>query len=185
MRTKAESVKNPKTPKQLEQRAKFSLMVDLSRMILGFLRTGFKQAAIGMSAFNVFMKTNIHDVISGTYPSYTIDFTKLIVSKGSLTGVVGGSATANAGHKVTIAWTDNSGTCDALATDKALALIINYDKRQVAIDTTTKTRTDATNQITVDPSWVGDDVYVYLAFMNEAGAKIADSSYLDTLTILT
>jgi len=184
MRTKPIEVKNPKTLKQKQQRSKFSLMVELSRMMLGFIRIGFKQVAIGMSAFNMFMKNNIKDVITGVYPAYTIDFTKLIVTKGTLTGADAGTATAVAGHKVTIGWTDNSGTGDALATDKAMQLIINYDKRQVAIDTTTKTRTDATNQITVPPSWVGDEVYVYLAFMDEAGAKIADSSYLDTVTVL-
>jgi len=185
MRTKPIEVKNPKTLKQRQQRAKFSIMIELSRMMLGFIRIGFKQVAIEMSAFNMFMKNNIKDVITGVFPAYTIDFTELIVTKGTLTGADTPTATAIAGHKVTIDWIDNTGTGDALATDKAMQLVINYDKKQVVIDTTTKTRVDATNQLTVPAAWVGDDVYVYLSFMNEAGAKIADSSYLDTVTILT
>ena len=184
MRTKPIEVKNPKTIKQKQQRSKFSIMVELSRMFLGFIRIGFKQVAIGMSQFNMFMKSNIYDVISGTYPSYTIDFTKLIVTKGTLTGADGGAAVAAAGHKVNITWTDNTGTGDALATDKAMQLIINYDKKTVMQDTTAKTRLDASSSLTVPASWVGDEVHVYLSFMNEAGAKIADSVFLASVTIL-
>ena len=74
MRTKPIEVSNPKTLAQRQQRLKFSMMIVLSRMFLGFIRMGFKQVAIEMSEFNAFMKTNISNVIAGTYPDYTIDF---------------------------------------------------------------------------------------------------------------
>jgi len=184
MRTKPIEVHNPKTQLQLQQRSKFSLMVELSRMFLGFIRTGFKQVAIGMSQFNVFMKTNISEVITGTYPTYSIDFTQLIVSKGTLTGADNGIATAVAGHKITIDWDDNSGNGDALATDKAMQLIINYTKKAVIQDTTAKTRVDITNQLTVPAAWVGDQVHVYLSFMTPTGNKVADSKFLGSVTII-
>lgn len=184
MRTKPIEVKNPKTLLQKQQRSKFSIMVELSRMFLSFIRTGFKQVAIEMSAFNMFMKSNIYDVITGVYPAYTIDFTKVIVTKGTLMGVDGGLATPIAAHKVTFDWTDNTGTGDALATDKAMMLVINYTKKQVVQDTTTKTRVDATHDLIVPAAWVGDDVHAYLSFMTAAGNKIADSTFLATVTIL-
>ncbi len=184
MRSKPIEVRNPKTQLQKEQRSKFSIMVELSRMFLGFIRTGFKQVAIGMSQFNVFMKANILEVITGVYPTYSIDFTKLIVTKGTLTGAVGGIATAAAGHKITIDWDDNSGNGDALATDKAMQLIINYTKKAVVQDTTAKTRVDVTNQLTVPASWIGDQVHVYLSFMTSAGDKVADSTFLSTVTVI-
>ena len=184
MRTKPIEVRNPKTLLQKQQRSKFSLMVALARMFLGFIRNGFKQVATDMSAFNVFMKSNISLVISGVYPNYSIDFTKLIVTKGTLTGADGASAVAAAGRKVTISWVDNTGTGDALATDKAMQLLINYTKGAVVQDTTTKTRADITNDLTVPASWVGDDVHAYLSFWDAAGARVADSVFLDTVTIL-
>ncbi len=185
MRTKPVEVSNPKTLAQRQQRSKFSLMVALSRMFMPFIRLGFKQVAVSMSQFNMFMKTNIYDVITGAYPNYAIDFTKLIVSKGTLMGVEDGAAAAAAGKLVNISWTDNSGTGDAQATDKALQLIINYEKGKVFQDVTTKTRTDESAAVTVPASWVGDQVYVYLAFQDATGYKVADSSYLGTVTILT
>jgi hypothetical protein len=184
MRTKPVEVRNPKTQLQKEQRTKFALMVELSRMFLGFIRLGFKQVAISMSQFNMFMKSNIYDVITGVYPNYAIDFTKLIVTKGTLTGADGASASAVAGRKVDLAWTDNTGTGDALVTDKAMQLILNYEKGAVVQDTTNKTRLDASSQLTVPLSWVGDTVHVYLAFRDEAGARVADSQFLGSVIVL-
>lgn len=185
MRSKAIQVSNPRTQLQREQRSKFSLMVELSRMFLPFLKTSFKQAAVGMSQFNMFMKINIQNVISGTYPDYEIDFAQLKVSKGTLTGTETGGALAVAAHKVNLSWSDNTGVGDALATDKVLALIINYDRKAVVQDLGSKTRTDLALSLTVPADWAGDSVYAYMAFSNDANNKFSDSSYLGELVVLT
>jgi hypothetical protein len=137
-----------------------------------------------MSQFNSFMQSNILVVITGVYPDYAIDFTKLVVTKGTLTGADDATATAIAGHKVTVAWADNTGTGDALATDKAMLLILNKASKKVVQDITTKTRMDATIDLTVPLSWVGQEVFVYLSFVSEAGNRVADSTYIDAVTIL-
>ena len=184
MRTKPIEVRNPKTLLQKQQRAKFTLMVALARMFMGFIRIAFKQVAIGMSAFNAFVSDNITNVITGVYPAYSIDFTQLIVSKGTLTGADNGTAAAVAGRKVDIGWDDNSGNGDALATDNAMALLINYTKKAIMQDSTTKTRVDAVLEFIVPASWIGDDVHAYLAFKTPASDKVADSKFLATVTIL-
>ena len=184
MRTKPIEVSNPKTLAQRQQRLKFSMMIVLSRMFLGFIRMGFKQVAIEMSEFNAFMKTNISNVIAGTYPDYTIDFSKLIVTKGTLTGADGGVCTAPVGHKVSTTWTDNSGYGDALPTDKAMVLVLNYDKKGEKHDTTTKTRADGLCLVDLPASWVGDEVHVYLSFSTETGNKISDSVFLGSITVV-
>jgi hypothetical protein len=184
MRSKPVEVANPKTLLQRQQRAKFSLMVELSRMFLSFIRTGFKQVAIGMSQFNVFMKSNIKTVITGTYPNYSIDFTKLIVAKGTLMGADTPEATAETGNKVAIDWIDNSGNGDAEATDNALVLIINYDKKAVKTDTISKTRVDELLEITVHASWIGDTVHVYLSFFKDETNAVANSSFVGSVTVI-
>ena len=184
MRTKPIEVRNPKTLPQKQQRSKFTLMVELARMFMGFIRTGFKQVAIGMSQFNVFVKSNISSVITGVYPAYSIDFTHLVVSKGTLTGADGETAGAVAGHKVDISWVDNSGNGDALATDNAMGLLINYTKKSIMQDSTTKTRVDEALQFTVPVSWVGDQVHAYLSFKTPLNDKVADSKFLASVTIL-
>ena len=184
MRTKPIEVRNPKTLPQKQQRAKFSLIVELARLIMGFVRVGFKQAATGMSQFNVFVQSNISTAISGVFPNYAIDFTKIIVSKGTLTRVDGGAASAAAGKKIDVIWNDNSGNGDAQATDVAMVIAINNTKKTIVQDTLTKTRLDESLQLTAPASWVGDTVHVYMAFKTPAGDKVADSTFLASVVIL-
>lgn len=184
MRSKPVEVKNPRTLGQRTQRAKFSLMVELSRMFLSFIRIGFKQVASGMSEFNMFMKTNIKEVITGDFPDFTIDFTKLIVSKGTLTAPEQGAATAASGHLVNVSWVDNSGYSDASDTDIAIVLALNYDKKGEKHDISSATRADEACELTLPAAWVGDEVHIYLAFMTVSGDSVSDSNYLDTITVL-
>lgn len=137
-----------------------------------------------MSPFNAFVKSNISDVITGVYPTYAIDFTKVIVSKGTLTGVDTGTAVVGAGHKVNFSWVDNSGNGDALATDKAMVLIINNTKKSIVQDMITKTRADANNSITVPATWIGNQVFAYLAFITPTNDKVSNSTFLAPVTII-
>ena len=184
MRTKPVEVHNPKTVPQKQQRTKFSLMVALARLIMGFIRVSFKQSANGMSQFNVFVRSNISTAITGVYPNYTVNFQSLIIAKGTLTGADGATAVAAAGKKVTISWLDNSGNGDAQTTDKAMMLIINNTKKAIVQDMINKTRVDLTSQFIVPASWVGDQVHAYLSFKTPAGDKVADSVFLATVTVL-
>ena len=108
----------------------------------------------------------------------------MIVAKGTLTGADEGTASAAAGHIVNITWSDNSGTGDALATDNAMALLINPTKKTIMQDTTTKTRADGSLQLTVPSKWVGDLVHAYLSFKTPTGDKVADSIFLASITIV-
>jgi hypothetical protein len=184
LRSKPISVHNPKTTGQLMQRMRFNLFIALERLVLGFIRTGFKQVAVGMSSANVFVKENVMDAITGVYPSYAVDYTKLKVTMGTLTGADTPTVAAAATHKANFAWSDNSGEGDALASDKAMVLCINTTKNKAVWDTVTKTRTDAAYSYSLPAAWVGDSVACYLSFMNAAGAIIADSSYVNTIVVL-
>lgn len=184
MRSKPMEVKNPKTLKQREQRSKFSLMVELSRIILNYVRTSFSQVAVGMSEFNMFMKSNIKTAITGVYPDYTIDFSELIVSKGTLTGADTPEAIAAAGNQVDFTWADNTGVSDASGNDYAMALLINFVKGEMVQEITASTREDMALSANVPTDWVGDSVNAYLSFSTDSRDKISDSTYLGEILIL-
>ena len=84
MRGQAQNVKNPRTAKQVAQRDKFSLALSFIRPIQSFIQIGFKTYAHRQSAFNAAMSYTLKNVIKGTYPSFTIDYTQAMVSRGSL-----------------------------------------------------------------------------------------------------
>jgi len=184
MRSIAQSVKNVRSAKQVAHRAKFSMLIDLLKQFSDFIAISFKEYAKKMSEFNAATQINYNNgVIGGTYPSLTVDASKLVVARGSLTGVP--SATAEiSGGMAKISWTDNSGEGDASATDKALLVFYNITKGQVvAFANTGKTRTNGSYSTSVVDAWAGDSVACYLAFQKADGSVVSDSVYAGTVTL--
>ena len=136
MRSLAQSVKNPRTEAQLKQRGKFALVLSVLKPMTDFIRIGWKQQANKQSAFNAATAHTLANAVSGTYPDYEIDLSKVLVSKGTLTMPANGNATLNAGN-ITITWDDNSTSGSAKTTDKTLIVVLNPDKAATTHDDST------------------------------------------------
>ena len=183
MRGKAVSIKNPRTLQQMMHRNKFAAALSVLQPITAFLRVGFKRYAHRKSEFNAAMSYTVKNAIAGTYPDYTIDFSKLLVSRGSLTGANSATAAPVTG-KIKLTWEDNTGIGEAQPTDKAMAVAINPSKGEAAYITDGAPRSAATENLLVSPYWTGDEVEVYLAFISENGKDVATSAYLGSVTVV-
>ncbi len=184
MRGQAQHVKNPRSAGQLNQRSKFSLALSFLQPVVPYIRIGYKSQAAKQTEFNAAMSYTIKNAITGSYPNYALDYTKIVVSKGGLTQVTGATATwDNNRNEVKIDWTDNSGVGNALATDKAMPFIYNKAKGETIYDTAGATRATHTQSLTVPNDWVGDKVEVYLGMVSEDGKEVADSIYLGEKTL--
>jgi hypothetical protein len=183
MRSLAQNVKNPRTDAQMTQRSKFALTLAFLKPITNYVRVGFKPYATKQTAFNAAMSYIVANAISGEYPNHTLDFAKVLVSRGSLFPVENASAEADAG-KITISWTDNSGISDALPTDVAMPLVFNPLKVEAVFSTSAAARADGMAEINLPADWVGDNVEVYLGFVSADGKAIANSIYLGEKTLI-
>ena len=74
MRVRPASVANPQTEGQVDQRTKFSTILQFLQPLTGFLQIGFRSYAIKMTAFNSAMSYNFRNAIIGVYPDYVIDY---------------------------------------------------------------------------------------------------------------
>lgn len=184
MRTKPIEVKNPKTPDQMNQRSKFSIMVAEGRKILGMVKVSFQNLAIGMSAFNSFMKENIKTAIIGTPGNYSIDYSLLIVAKGPLFKTTSVTAGADIAKSVKRTWIPPIDVLDPANTDLLYAAAYNEDKDQWYFGKTSIARSVGTAQQTVPASWVGDTVHVYSFFINTAASQCSDSVYSGTVVVI-
>jgi len=78
MRSLPQKVKNPRTLGQRMQRSKFALTLALLQPMTAFLRTGWKLYAHKQSPFNAAMSYAINNAVTGTYPDYDIDPSKVL-----------------------------------------------------------------------------------------------------------
>src|SRR5574344_878183 len=139
MRGRAQSVKNPRTEAQMEQRSKFALTLSFLKPITSYLRVGYKTYANKQTEFNAALSYLCLNAITGTYPNYALDFSLALVSRGNLTPAANASA-AIAGGVLTFTWIDNSGEGNALTTDLAMPLAFNKDKGEAVFSTAAANR---------------------------------------------
>lgn len=80
-------------------------------------------------------------------------------------------------------WNDNSGVGNASAGDLAMPLIFNSDKGESIFSTEAGERSAGSATMNIPDSWMGDTVEIYLGFISEDGATVANSAYLGQQTI--
>ncbi len=73
MRVKPANVANPQTEGQVDQRTKFSTVLQFLQPLKDFVKVGYKNYAIKMTQFNSAMSYILKDAVTRTYPDYTID----------------------------------------------------------------------------------------------------------------
>lgn len=129
------------------------------------------------------MSYTVKNAIGGDYPDYLLDYSKVLVSRGTLTPADNAAVAASAG-KLTFSWDDNSGTGEALATDLAMPLVFNKDKGIAVFSTSAATRTESTIGVNVPADWTGDKVELYLSFASADGKTVAESIYIGEETVI-
>lgn len=183
MRGIAASINNPRTPAQLDQRAKFSTVIKFLRPLTAFLRFGFRSQAVRMSGFNAAMAYNLKNAISGTYPAYEIDYSKALVSRGSLPGALNPGAVAGATGQINFTWDDNSLDTNSMPDDKAVLVIYNSFRNQVVTVIGSSTRASGMDSITLPVQFTGENVECYIAFTDATESVTSDSQWVARITV--
>lgn len=147
MRGRAQSVRNPRTEGQMEQRSKFAQVLELLKPITAYVRIGFKTYAKQQTAFNAAMAYNVKNAFSGTYPNFVFEPSQALVSRGNLSQAKTPFATAAGG--VQFSWADNSGECTAQSTDAAMPLVFNPIRNEAVFNTSAASRADTTVTLAV------------------------------------
>jgi len=183
MRIKPANVSNPKTQGQLDQRSKFSTVLRFLQPLTDFLKVGFKLYAIKMTQFNSAMSYNLNNAITGTYPNFTIDYTKALVSRGSLVGAAGAAVASSSAGVVEFTWSDNTGSGNALGTDKALLVVYNATKGYAVYDTAGASRATQSQNLVVPSDFSGDTVQAFIGFVSEDSKEVANSVHIGSVTV--
>ncbi len=97
IRSKAFNPKDAKTEAQLKQRGGFKLVSEEYKTFGGVVDQGFPERQIGQSAYNLFMAANLSVAVDKSEAEVVIDYSKLVIAKGSLPVVTinGGSIDAS------------------------------------------------------------------------------------------
>ena len=183
MRSRASHISQPNSPAQLEHRAKFSTVGHFLRPLNGFLRICFQNEAVKMSAYNAAMAYNLKNAITGAYPDYTVDYTRVAVSRGILPGVLNGAAASSVAGKVDFTWDDNTMGTNTLGTDKVVLLVYNPLRNQAVWLIGGRIRAEGTDSVTVPNLFSGETVECYIGFTNPEESVFSDSQWVGSVEV--
>ena len=183
IRIKPTSVANPRTEGQVNQRNKFSATIQFLQPNKDFLNVGFKAFAVKKTAFNSAMSYVLNNAIAGTAPDFNVDYSLVLLSRGSLSNPVNGSVDLSTSNQVTFSWDDNSAEGNASATDKAMVLAYNPSKKESMYLLNGSVRTAISQTLALPTSYTGDTIQLFMAFVSENGKVVSNSVYLGSGTV--
>jgi hypothetical protein len=184
MRSKPIEVRNPKTAGQVTQRTKFTECLDFFRPILSTIRLGWKERAVGKSAFNACQGYNLKNAFADPAGPPYIEYDKIRIADGTLEPLLTPTLISTVVGLVEVNWGDNIGVGNALATDKISLVLYNPSKDEFQENIGGKQRDEFVINIFGLSGWSGDDVYAY-AFCRSADGLIASTSqYCGQVTVV-
>lgn len=170
------TVRNPRTPKQVTQRSKFSVVIQFVRSILPVVQQGFKnEAGSGSSAYNEAVSHNLRHATKGEFPDIEIDFPKVMISKGNLVGANGVVSGCTDGM-INIGWNDDE-RHNAKIDDRTVIVAYNPERQEALYDLDAGSRRDGMAVVIAPDTWIGEEVETYLAFISEDLKLTSDSIY--------
>ncbi|HLN73923.1 MAG TPA: DUF6266 family protein, partial [Prolixibacteraceae bacterium] len=181
MRGLPTSYTNPRTEAQLSQRAKFAETIKFLRPLTPFLRVGFKNAAYKMSGFNAAMSYTLKNALTGTYPAYSIDYTKVLVSRGPLAGAQNPAGDSTIPGKVDFTWENNSSDTGAQEDDKVLLVIYCPTLQKAVTVAGGSTRITGAQSVTVPDLFSGLEVQCYIGFQDATQSVLSDSAFVASI----
>lgn len=184
MRSRASVITQPNTPAQLEQRAKFGLAGKFLRPLIPFLRVSYKELAVKKSAFNAAMAHTLENAVTGLYPDFTIDYTKVLVSQGLLGAAENAAAVSVDPNSIDFTWDDNTSEYGADASDLVVLVAYCPMLKKFATNVGPATRSEGLHTMTLPLSYSGQEIQTYIGFCNAQRNEFSNGEFLNMVTVV-
>ncbi|OIR07536.1 hypothetical protein GALL_101970 [mine drainage metagenome] len=183
MRSKSSRKPGNFSQAQLEQQAKFGLMMKFLRTFGTLLSTSFRDFANGITGPNAALAYNIRNAITGVYPAFSINYSLVMLSRGTLQNATAPAAAAGAAGKVNFTWTDNSGAGTAKATDQAMLMVYCPATGQTVYTVAGGARNTAAAELDVT-GFSGKTVQTWISFITDDGKEVSDSLFTGEVAVV-
>lgn len=171
---------------QLEQQAKFALIIGFLGQLKDLLNASFGGGKTGRAtAYNLAVQYNLKSAVIGSYPLFSIDYSKLLLSKGSLALPAFASIEAETAGEIKVSWDPTPNEFNGGESDKVSILLYNSDKNLFMSNSLAPAlRSDGTIDIEIPESYTGDKLHGFLYLVTPEKGKLSNSFYLGVVTAL-
>lgn len=184
MRALPTKSKKVPSPLQLEQQEKFTLVMLFLNPIRPFLDLYYQRRQGLKSRFNMAVgQTLKHAVIPDPGGGFMLDYSKVLISTGSLRILEGAGATAKADTVLGLTWTDTSGQGNAVETDQLIGICYCPDLNSYHLFEQVAERADESIDLPMPAEFSGREAHVWVSMVSSSGKRAAMSTYLGLVTL--
>ncbi|MEJ7560730.1 MAG: DUF6266 family protein [Pedobacter sp.] len=180
-RTIGKTIKEPTLP-QLKVRSKNSLSSKLLKKFKPFFNVGFSIEIkdTTMNAFNMAVALNGQTILTGNYPDFEFDYSKLVLSRGLLKKGEQLQASATDDY-ISFTWATVEKMPWPESTDLVMMIAYFPGKERALVKIGGNARNTGADQLALPPSLKGLQAETYIAFVAADRKQVSDSTYLGSL----
>lgn len=182
VRARKKKRKLPPTLKQLRQRQKMVVVNKLIDSMTAFVRAGFQTTAKGQtfSANNAAKSYQILHSLQGEYPNFSIDFSKVSLTRGNIEPPKDLYAIAE-GNGIRFTWTYDAELNWNEKKARTMIAVYAPDVGKSHYFLTGETLASGTDFMMLPKNMQGKEIHVYVSFANETRNRMSNSCYLGSI----
>ncbi len=184
LRAVAKPRKGGSTQSQINQQIKFALVTKFLSSKQDLLEISFKGFANGMTGTNSAVSHNVMNAITGVSPNYSIDYSKVLVSRGSLLSPEKAVAAAGAAGTVAFTWLNNTANSKRSAADDKAILVAYCEATNISVYTLAGAGRSVAADTLAVPAFSGKTVQTWMAFISADGARISNSVFAGQVNVV-
>jgi hypothetical protein len=165
-----------KTQAQIDQQLKFALVSAFLKQFKQLIAIGFAEVK-DHNAFNAAVKYNFKHIVAGMAPNYSIDYGKVVYSRGCLAGPNSPSVEVDS-DRLFISWWPHMQSALNQNTDRASFLVYCPDRDMAIVYRDRVTRVILGCALDLPEGLTGLRLQVYMSFVSANGREVSNSRYL-------
>lgn len=171
------------TAKQIACREKFKFVQEWLLPFYPYVTVGFRNYAKDKTEINAAFSKNYREATLGVYPDLSIDYTKVVLSKGQLPRLYAVQHQLIEADLLRLTWQQNHND-DSNYDDQVILIVYNRELKLVDGFVGGRSRADLKCDLKLNPKLIGRQLDVYVSVISLNGKKVADSEYLGRLAPL-
>ena len=178
-RGKRSTMRNPRTPGQLTQRAKMKALQVASLYFAPAAELGFPGRKAGSTFYNAFVKANMKAVTVDEEYNPTIDYEKIVCAEGSLQdGTL--TVSLNEDQDMITITQEAQSRWSVVANPTDVLYVVVYEKtgHQMIVEPCRNRQENGVTTISLDSGWVKENLEVYAFMLSKDKRKASNSKRL-------
>jgi hypothetical protein len=162
------------TDAQLAQQMRLKMTVSFFSKLKTLIRRGY--------GTKEYISYHLKNAITGIYPDLAIDYSKVILTKGTLAKEYNARVNTCGKERITFTW-KNLETLNFRTDDEAILIAYNPAEQWPAWKRTSIKRISETASLEIPLYFSGDTLHCWIAFISADGKQFSNSTYLGTVMV--